>query len=235
MSMNLSEFKKHLGSDPRVREPETRLARGDGPEYDEAVREAEAFERKLESAVLFDVDSDTLTAEILQRTSSRRRSMPRWWAMAAGLLLVVGASAFVVTNVRQPDTIEEYVAVHFGHDGRTMLARADDTVSPEKVRDILASWDLEASAELTSRVTYIKKCFTMDGLGAHMVVSTDQGNITLIVMPRTRVNDGQRIAFEEMEAHLVSLGPMSAALIGTPDQDVASFDALVRNGIHAST
>ncbi|NNE04914.1 MAG: DUF3379 family protein [Xanthomonadales bacterium] len=230
--MSFSEFKKWLAADPLSREPATVRARQNGPEFEQAAVEEAAFEQKLSSALNFSLDKDALADEIIANAFTEQRRMPRWMAMAAGLVIVVGVAGILVNNmVQQPDTIEEYVEAHYDHDGRLLLTRADETVSQDKIRKIMASWDLEASPELAGRVTYIKKCFTMDGLGAHMVVRTDQGMLTLIVMPKTSVNDGQLIAFDEVEAHLVSLGGMSAAIIGRPGQPFDSVESLVRSGI----
>ena len=56
--MNFSEFKKLLGADPGNREPETLRARASGPEFEQAAQEAEAFERRLESAAKLPVDPE---------------------------------------------------------------------------------------------------------------------------------------------------------------------------------
>ena len=231
MSMNFSEFKEWLAADPLSREPETVRARENGPQFEQAAVEEAEFEQKLSSALNFSLDSQALADEVIAHAYTPQRAAPRWMAIAAGLVVVVGVAGFLVSNIKQPDTIEEYVETHYSHDGRLLLARADETVSAERVRNIMASWDLEASDELAGQVTYIKKCFTMDGLGAHMVVRTDQGMVTLIVMPKTAVEDGQLIAFDEVEAHLVSLGGMSAAIIGRPGQPFERIESLVRSGI----
>lgn len=231
MSMNFSEFKEWLAGDPLSREPETSRARENGPEFEQAALDEALFHEKLSAAINFDVDSQALADEIIANTFVERRGLPRWMALAASLVVVAGVAAILVENISQPDTIEEYVAVHFEHDGRKLLERAESPVPADKVRRIMASWDLEAAPELAERVTYIKKCFTMDGLGAHMVVQTDQGAVTLIVMPNTRVNDGQLVAFDRMEAHLVALGGYSAAIISRPDQAVGDLENLVRSGI----
>ncbi|MCW8926917.1 MAG: DUF3379 domain-containing protein, partial [Xanthomonadales bacterium] len=50
--MNFSEFRKLIGADPKRRESGTDEARKSTPEFEAAAREAEAFEDKLEAALL---------------------------------------------------------------------------------------------------------------------------------------------------------------------------------------
>jgi len=227
--MNFSEFKKLLGADPLNRDPETLRARTSGPEFEQAAAEAEAFENILRGAIMVPVDREALVAGIL---AARRRRFPAWIAVAASILLAFGAFLVSERNgIIQPDTIEEYVAQHYHHDGERLMAKATAPVGMDKVEGIMDDWDLHAMPELVEKVVYIRRCVTMDGWGAHMIVRTDRGLLNLLVMPRTPVSDRQLVEFDGMQAHLVSLGGASAAIIGRPDQDVAGLDSLVRNAI----
>ena len=85
--------------------------------------------------------------------------------------------------------------------------------------------------EMDRMVGLIKYCPTPAGKGAHMVINTDQGPITVIFMPDTTVTDGDIVEFDGMKAQLVSLERGSAAIIGTLTQPVSSFHTLVQNAI----
>lgn len=231
MSMNFSEFKNLMGADPLNREPETLLARNSGPEFEQAATEAEAFEQKLQAVMRFPVDAESLTGDVLAIPGKSPSRMPAWMAIAASLVLVVGVASTMMDGLIQPGTVEEYVQQHYNHDGEKLLARSDQVVSADQVQKVLAGWGLEAGPELLGRVTYIKKCFTMDGLGAHMVVQTSEGPVNLIVMPKTAVTDRELVEFDGMQAYLVALGSSSAAIIGRADQSVGNFDQLVRGAI----
>jgi hypothetical protein len=239
MSMNFSEFKKLLGADPLNRDPEILRARASGPEFEKAARQAEIFEASLESAARFAVDADALVEGILAARDEQKRghSWQRtgWLALAASVVLVSGMVVYMWDGLVQPDTVEAYVQQHYGHDGEKMLAKAGAPVDAAEVSRIMAKWGMEATPELAGRVTFIKRCITMDGMGAHMIVQTDQGPVNLIVMPKTPVNDRQLVQFGEMQAHLVSLGSASAAIIGRNDQSVSGLDQLVRRTIFKST
>jgi hypothetical protein len=233
--MNFSEFKELLGADPLNNDPETLRARESGPEFETAAQEAEAFEQKLQSAVSVPVDTESLVADILKVPSLPSRKLPRWLAIAASLVLVAGYAGYIWDGMVQPDTVEEFVAQHYHYDGEKLLAKAGDVVTSREVNEVLASWDIQASPELLARVTYIKKCFTMDGRGAHMIVQTDKGPVNLIVMPGTSVTDRKLVEFDTMQAHLVALQGGSAAIIGSSDQAVSSLDAFIRSAISSTS
>jgi hypothetical protein len=235
MSMNFSEFKELLGADPMNVDPETLRARASGPEFEQAATEAEAFEQKLKSAVDISVDTESLVSDILAVRETPSRRSPVWMAMAASVVMVTGVVAYLWDGIVQPDTVEEYVVQHFNHDGEKLLAKAGGPVNTEKVSAMMARWDLQAAPELMNRVTFIKKCITINGTGAHMIVQTDNGPVNLLVMPNTQVTDRALVSFDNMQAHLIALGGGSAAIIGRDDQSVSAIDALIRGSISSTT
>jgi hypothetical protein len=120
---------------------------------------------------------------------------------------------------------------HYRHDGAKLLARANNHAAVE-VADMLAGFGVEAAPELAGIVNLVKSCPTPDGKGVHMVLNTERGLITVIYMPETPVTDGERIAFDDREALLVALPKGSAVIIGTGQQSIANFQALVQGAIH---
>ena len=231
MSMNFSEFKKLIGADPWNRDPETLRARNSAAEFEAVAAEAEAFEKKLQSALDVDVPLDLLNdiKQIGDQPARKRNWMPL--AMAASLLLAVGAAGLAWQQSHQWDSVEEYLADHYSHDGSSMVAQATSVAGEKEVNSIMARFDAAAEKQLSGNIRLIKLCPTPDGKGAHMVVSTDQGPMTIIFMPKTRVNDGEMVNFEQMHALLVSLEHGSAAIIGNQSQDVQNMEDVVRKSL----
>lgn len=223
--MDLSEFRRRLGAEPGSRDPDLRAARRAGPEFEAAAAAADRFEALLRDAVHVPVPA----ALVDQLTASRPRR-PRWrWpaALAAGLLLAVGAAS-VLWQLRPGwDNVEDYVIAHYRHDGPALLARVATTDSA-RARALLAEFQLEAAPGLADIIGVIKVCPTPDGRGVHMVLNTETGPLTVIYMPRTPVDDGTRLAFDDLEAMLVELPSGSAAVIG---QEVENYYALVHDSL----
>jgi hypothetical protein len=64
-----------------------------------------------------------------------------------------------------------------------------------------------------------------------MVLNSERGPITVIYMPDTPVADRERLTFDDREALLVDLKSGSAAIIGTPAQQISDLYALVQESI----
>ena len=231
MSMNFSEFKKLIGADPLNRDPETLSARHSAPEFEAAAADAEAFEKKLQGALLIKPPANLLgqIKDIGQLPVRRRNWIPL--ALAASFLVFVGAAGLVWKQSHQWESVEAYVADHYSYDGSKVIARADERPSDQEITKILARLDAVADEQLVGRIRFIKFCPTPDGKGAHMVVSTQQGPMTVILMPKTRVTDGELVNFDQMQARLVSLEHGSAAIIGEQSQNLESLVAVVRGSL----
>jgi Protein of unknown function (DUF3379) len=229
MSMNLSEFIRQLATDPDSQDPEFLRARSSAPEFVAAASESARFETRLRWAVSVPVPADWL-AELRARSpvTADRQNRLRLFAMAASVLLVIAATAVTWRmNSMNFDSIEQYVAYHYNHDGEDVLARAGDQQA-DNIEQILSDFNVQLAPELASTVTLIKFCPTPEGMGAHLVVNTASGPVTIIFMPDMLVTDGEMLAFDGMQAQLVGLVRGSAAVIGTPAQDVAKLHALVQ-------
>ena len=246
MSMNFSEFKKLLGADPLNRDPKTLRARNSAPEFERAAVEAEAFERKLRSAIAVSAPGDGFLEDIMSIPASipgsvagavtrRPTTRLKWFALAASVLIMVGVAGLSWRQAHLPKTIEEYVAVHYQLDGQELIDKARPDFDPKTITRIMASLEMTAGEKLADRIQFIKFCPTLDGRGAHMIVQTDRGLITVIYMPGTTVRDRRIVKFGTMQAYLVALEVGSAAIIGSADQAVSTMDELVRNSIFRST
>ena len=231
MSMNFSEFKKLIGADPGNQDPETLRARHSAPEFEAAAAEAEAFEEQLQAALRIQAPADLLSQlkAISQQPTRQRSWIPL--ALAASLLISIGAAGLVWKQSHQWDSVEAYVADHYSHDGSAALAMAGETLSDQDISKILARLDARADDRLSGRITFIKFCPTPEGRGAHMVVSTEQGPITVIYMPSTQVADGEMVMFDRMQALLVNLEHGSAAIIGEQSQSIENLVVVVRDSL----
>lgn len=231
MSMDFSEFRRLMGADPWNQDSETLSARNSAPEFEQAATDAETFERKLQAAVNVAVPVDLLTGiQAISRQPARQRNwMP--FAMAASLLIAIGAVGVVWKQSQHQTVIETYLANHYGQDGAELLAKATDVVPAQQIRAIMTSLNASAGSQLADNMRYIKFCPTPEGRGAHMVVSTDLGPVTIIFMPEMQVTDGALLEFDQMRAYLVNLDHGSAAIIGTLSQPIESLQAVVRSSL----
>ncbi len=145
MSMNFSEFKKLMGADPGNRDPETLRARQSSPEFEAVAAEAEAFEEKLQAALRIQPPAELLSQDKGYQPATRRGSAAGYpLALAASLLIFIGAAGLVWKQSQQWDSVEAYVADHYSHDGSRVIARTGDRVSEQDISKILARLDASA-------------------------------------------------------------------------------------------
>jgi hypothetical protein len=231
--MDFSEFKRLLGADPRNAEPSFQRARHSSPEFETAAAEAEQFEAILERAALIKPPDDLLEGLL---AIGRKPPVPdrgrRWlpMALAASVLLTAGASGWLWNMNHRWDSVEDYVADHYRHDGEMM----PDGASVKDVLALFSGLNMQAAPALADIVGVIKYCPTPDGKGIHMILNTPSGPVTVIYMPDTPVIDREMFAFDKVEAILVDLKSGSAAIIGPDQQSISGLYAFVQESITPS-
>lgn len=232
--MVFSEFIRRLGAEPRSQDPEFLRARQSSPEFVQAAKEADVFEEKLTRALGVQAPDDMLD-NILQigLNDSATTTTTPWWrsmALAAGILVAVGAAGITWNMSRGWDRVDQYLADHYSEDGAGLVARAGGKTEAD-IQAIFALFDVEAGPALEEIVSVIKYCPTPDGKGVHMVLNTSEGPVTVIYMPTTEVNDREILEFNGMQALLVKLEKGSAAIIGTGSQGVLALYSVIQDSI----
>lgn len=236
--MDFTEFRRRLGAEPRSDDESLGEAARSGPEFREAAEAAAALEDRIESTLRFDVDSQALLEPLLQipgrdgaRAGPQRR---RWLALAASVIVMIGAATWMTLNLGRPASLEDYVVSHYQHDGARVLSRAEPGFDSTEVNRIMARFGAEAAPALSNQVSYIKICPSLHARGAHMVLATNQGPVTVIYMPDTRVSDPLLMQFDGVQAEVITLLDGSAAVISPAGQSVESVHALLRDGLQAA-
>ncbi len=229
MYMNFSEFRRQLGTDPTNQAPAFLRARQSSAEFIQAAAESDRFEHRLSRALALPVPQDLLHhLQEIGRANTVHQSSWRYYALAASLLLAVAAGGITWRMNTGLDTVAEYVENHYAYDGPALVTRGEGHQAGN-VDEILNQFQVGLTPELTRMVGLIKFCPTPAGKGAHMVLNTEHGPITVIFMPDTVVTDGEMLDFNGMQAQLVVLAGGSAVVIGTYSQQVADFYTLVQN------
>ncbi len=239
--MNFSDFKQWLGADPYTQEPEVLEMRNSKPEFEAAAKEAEAFEHKLEAAMQIQPPADLL-ADILALTETtttvaNKSRRPWFMALAATVFMAVGAASVLFWQQQHYASLEDYVQRHIGHDGEQVLARANKQpgtvggVSIEQVNQVLDPFSATVDANLLAQIRFIKTCPTPNGDGAHFVISTQEGPVTVIFMPETIAEGIVQFSVEGQRARVVALEKGSIAIVGNNDQLLESVTPLLEAGI----
>ena len=228
--MNFSEFKKMLDTDPNNQDPEFLGARDSSPEFQQAAAASDDFEARIQQAVRISAPQGLLDElkEISQQEEPSKGSSWMSYALAASVLMAIAVAGLTMRGPGAGTPVDEYVAHHYSLDGQKLLSQGEGALA-DNVSDVLAQLQVSLSQETSDMVGFIKFCPTPGGKGAHMVINTNDGPITIIFMPDTAVTDGELMKFEDMQAQLVNLGDHSAVIIGKETQKIASYHGLVQN------
>lgn len=234
--MNFSEIKEILGAEPRSQDPEVLKAIESDPEIRAAAQEAEAFERKLEAAFAiktppFLLDQIASIPKVASITPKPRNTRLAWLAAAAVLVAGVGFASYTYyESTFQWDNVDDFIVEHWAHDGSRMLAQADGETD-QGAPALFARFDVEVSPDFARRIDYVHHCKTPGARGAHMVISTDHGPITLIFMPEVDTVNGHILDLGEEVAATLPLESGSAVIIGPSEEAIAPVYAIAREGI----
>ncbi len=233
--MNLLEFKRRLMTDPYSRDPEFVAARAKGGEYARAAAEADTFEAQLQKALDVRVPQKLAENIILRQSMTpapRLRSAHRYLAVAAAMVMAVAISTIIYFQPGAPhEDLHQHLAWHWEMDGPATLAVSEHSPSDEDhVRRIFSELGVHLDHDLLANVRLTKFCPTPDGAGAHAVLATDDGPVTLFYMPQTRVSGSPshvRLA-DGMEGWIVDLPRGSMALIAESGRDTAALADEIR-------
>ncbi|MCA1778964.1 MAG: DUF3379 domain-containing protein [Xanthomonadaceae bacterium] len=226
--MNLLEFKRRLMTDPGARSAEMRAERARDDEFAAAADASNRFEIMLHRAVSVPVPHGLAEQIILRQSLEQQNAKPAWrgiLAIAAALALAVALTTFnlVERNPTMPQ-MAEHIAWHWQHDGPQTLATASGELASDtdQVRRVFSELGVHIEPALLAKVRLTKFCPTPDGAGAHVVLATEQGPITLYYMPRTRIPSSPASIplADGMQSMVVNLERGSMALVAEAGADM---------------
>ena len=182
--MNYLEFKRQLMVDPYDRSDAFNEALASNTDCAAAVKQSDAFEALLRSAVDVPVPSNLvdICKEQSQQETTERRYMQWVPAMAAGLAMGIGLTmAVFLFNGENAPSLQDHLVHHWSKDGELTLQMAkQDPMNTVGVERVLATLDLQASTSLLGAIEYARNCGTPHGDGVHMVMDTPAGMVTAL-------------------------------------------------------
>jgi len=177
-------------------------------------RQIDAFERDLHDVASVPVP-DGLAEQIIlgiQKSRWRNRS---YLAMAAGILLAVVASfAFYLAPDR--NEVAETFAAHVASEPEVLRERG--SIEPAKLVAALSRYG-GSLEEPVGEVRHLGLCPILGVMAYHIVVQTEYGPATLILLPQTRASTARPLVREGFAVVVVPLqGGSLGILADTPDR-----------------
>ena len=182
--MNCEQCRALLGAEPNSTDPELLAHLEQCPECARLRTELQEMDRLIFRALAVDVADNTNVAGIQQTRSSSKAaiaSRPRVWRIAASLLVASLVALTSVWLLTPRESLAAEVIEHVMGEEQSLIhtSAAVDTNSLAKVLSA-SRVQLKPGA---AHVSYARTCHFRGQLIPHLVVQSDAGPVTVLVMP----------------------------------------------------
>jgi hypothetical protein len=238
--MNCAQYRRAILADPRDANPELRLHRDGCRECLEYTERLLRFEGRLERALRVSIPAAAAASVVSLRTPALRGASPSrrgWLAMAASVLILVAVAGSLWLAEAHSSLAADVVA-HMAGEPQAW-ARTDIPVPTPELAQALADARVQLDPKVGT-VSYARSCLFRAHHVPHLVVQTEMGPVTVMVLAHESVSKSER--FDEQGYHGVILpvaGHGSLAVLArgqSPDPDMLKQiaarvqDALVWTG-----
>jgi hypothetical protein len=222
--MDCLEFRRLLGSDPRVADPAARAHLETCPRCQDAFARAQAFEAHIAGALAVAVPeglADRLLLAQLTAERQRRRGFRYGWialAAAAALVVAVGLARREGTFA---SSLPDLVVAHVNGKERPALALRAPVPSSE-VENAFAERGVQL-ASVPSGISYVHKCPVGDYRTVHMVMPKDDRPVSVVYVTQYRAPGA--VNFERGALHGREV-PIADGTLVMLAENASSFDAI---------
>lgn len=208
--MNCEAFREQICIDPASTDAAMQHHESDCAACAAYARRARKAEALIQQALRFD------TAKAAAQPPQR----PAMFGSVAAAL-VAGFAFWFGLSVNQPAPTNELVSeilAHMDHEP-TALEFTTVSVGERQLSQVLAGEaviDIAALEAQVGPVTYAKKCVVAGQWMSHIVVQSDEGPLTVLLIPEQRTNGivPLELAEEGLGGSIVPAGPGSIAVVG---------------------
>lgn len=194
--MNCEQCRTLVGAEPNSTNPELLAHLQQCPECARHREEMQAMDRLIYRALAVEVTAPSASISDLEQARAKRiageGNKPRVWRMAASLLLtaslVAAASLWLLTP---RESLAADAIDHVLHEQQSLL-RTTATVDSAKLRKILAASRIRLKPGET-RISYAMSCRFRGHAIPHLVVQSEQGPVTVLVMTEAARQDREAI------------------------------------------
>jgi len=212
--MNCEEFRTLVGAEPNTTRPDVLAHAEHCAECARFRTEMQAMDKLIYRALAVDVPSAA--------APELPRSNPRVWRIAASVLITAITVAFTSIWLLTPrDSFAADIVAHIEEEPDSLLI-TNESVSDESVEKILGLAGIRLKPGV-ALVSYATPCDFHGRLSPHLVVQTEQGPITVLVLPEEPQRPRQAINEKGFEGVVLPAprGVIVVMGIGAPVDEVA--------------
>ena len=228
--MQHAEFRRLFGANPRRTEPEVLEHRRVCVECARYADDLEKIDR-LVAGAMDDVPVPAAPPpwEIeAQREVHASRNLPRWYALAATVLLTLFVALIWTATARDRATLIADILKHAEKE-RSIFVESTKRVENPKVEAALAKAGAELIADLPVSIARI--CKVRGNVAPHLIIQTRDGAVHVMVLSEERFWRSHSFTQDGYTGKLVPQGKHAFAVIGTSEAAVNEATELAKKGI----
>jgi len=213
--MNCLEFRRACGADPQRESAELQQHRAQCPACEQYAREMLRLDGLIKRALAIPVPSNMEVTKLVPR----KRSYPYRLALAASVTLMIAVGAVWFLGFPR-DTLASDVVAHIEGE-RESMQPTNERIAGELLVGALRAKGLRLAGAFGD-ISYLQSCELRGRIVPHIVVQTDRGPVTVLLLVDEPVTRAQR--FEEhgyrgilmpMQKGSVAVIALDAALVDT--------------------
>lgn len=212
--MNCEEFRTIVGAEPNTTRPDVLAHAQQCAECARYREEMQAMDRLIYRALAVDVQPAA--------APKLPQSNPRVWRVAASLLITAIVVAFTSIWLLTPrDTFAAEVIAHIQEEPDSLLITSE-SVSTADLDRLFSAARMRLKPGV-AHVSYATPCEFRGRLSPHLVVQTERGPITVLVLPEEPPRQREQMNEEGFEGVVLPAprGVIVVLGIGAPVDDVA--------------
>jgi len=218
--MNCEEFRTLIGAEPNTTRQDALAHAEQCAECARYRQEMQAMDQLIYRALAVDVQP----AAAPSLPQSNPRVEARVWRMAASVLITAIVVAFTSIWLLTPrDSFAAEVIAHVQEEPDSLLITSD-SVSAERLGKVLGAAGIRLKPGV-AHVSYAMPCQFRGRLSPHLVVQTEQGPITVLVLPEEPSRPREHIDEEGFQGVVLPAprGVIVVLGIGAPVDEVAQI------------
>jgi hypothetical protein len=222
--MNCEQLQTIVGAEPNSTHPEVLAHIQQCPACARYREELQAMDRLIYRALAIEAPAEKSAAQLLSPPEQRPA---RVWRMAASVLVTVLVGAMGLWLLSPRESFAEEAITHMKHEQFSMV-RTSETVDDDRLKQILAVSRLRLKAG-AAHVSYAQSCAFRGQQIPHLVVQTEQGPVTVLVVTDAPTQQRERINEEGIQGVIL---PAPRGVIVVLGED-APVDAVAKTLLSA--
>lgn len=225
--MNCEQLRTIVGAEPNSVDPEVLAHVAQCPDCARYREEMQAMDRLIYRALSIEAPAEKSAAQILSATP-HERGTARVWRMAASVLVAVLVGAMGLWLLTPRESFAQEAITHMKHEHASMV-RTSKTVDDARLERILTAARLRLKPG-AAHVSYAQSCVFRGQRIPHLVVQTEQGPVTVLVVTDAPTQQRERINEDGVQGMIVP-APRGVIVVLGEDAPVDSAAQMVLSAL----